>query len=74
MCHLAFVDHAPCGGPPPPIDPRLPGTIEDVAMDVPSRTITPAGTGELMSLCDGQARWPSIAHYNGIMFTAFPIT
>ena len=73
MCHLAAVDHAPCGSPPGPIDPRLPGTIEDAGMDVPARSVVPSATGELMSLCGGQSRWPSIANYNGIMFGAFPI-
>jgi IPT/TIG domain len=73
MCHLAAVDHAPCGSPGPPIDPRLPGRTEDAGMDVPARTVVPAARGELMSLCGGELRWPSIANYDGIMFTAFPI-
>lgn len=73
MCHLAGVDHAPCGSPGPPFDPRLPGRTEDAGMDVPARTVIPALRGELMSLCGGELRWPSIANYDGIMFGAFPI-
>jgi hypothetical protein len=73
MCHLAGVDHAPCGSPGPPFDPRLPGRTEDAGMDVPTRSVINAARGELMSLCGGELRWPSIANYDGIMFTAFPI-
>jgi hypothetical protein len=73
MSHCVGLGHAPCGGPAPPIDPRLPGRTEDTGMDCATATVIPAGTGELMSLCGGQGRWPSIAHYDGVLFTSLPI-
>jgi IPT/TIG domain len=77
MCHLAGAGHTPCGGPAPPIEPGVPGRTEDIAIDVPTRTIFPAGSPELMSLCGtgvcGADRWIAIALYNGRMFGAFPI-
>jgi len=72
MDHTLGVNHAPCGSPPPPIDPRLPGRIEDTGMDVAGRSVIPSGRGELMSLCDGQGRWPSIANWD-IVFGSLPI-
>lgn len=77
MCHLAGSGHSPCGSPAPPLEPGVPGTTEDIAIDVPTRTIFPAGSPELMSRCGagvcGGNRWISIALYNGRMFGAFPI-
>jgi hypothetical protein len=73
MSHCVGLGHAPCGGPAPPIDARLPGTTEDTGMDVATAAVIPAGRGELMSLCGGQGRWPAIAHYDGVLFTSLPI-
>jgi hypothetical protein len=75
MGHTFGLGHSNCclpGGQAP--DSRLPtGSTEDVGLDVPTRTVIPAGRGEIMSYCGdtascpGPTRWPSIAFWN-VMF------
>jgi hypothetical protein len=90
MGHSCGLNHAPCPAPPgtpgsgdcmdPPsgIDSRLPGSTEDVGMDVPAGTVIPTGRGELMSYCGdlsrcpGATRWPSIATWD-LLFNTLPI-
>ena len=69
MGHILGVDHAPCPPPGSPgapdfIDTRLPAFIEDIGLDVSSLQIIPAGRAEVMSYCDGEQSWPSIAFWN----------
>jgi hypothetical protein len=32
-------------------------------VNVPARQVVPSGTGELMSYCGGQSRWPSPTYW-----------
>lgn len=67
LAHTFWIAHANCspsGVPPFPTDFSLPPGTEDVGMDVAAGQLVPAGTGELMSYCGGQSRWPSIALWN----------
>ena len=94
MGHTFGVWHAPCPPPcdcpcsspgcdctpPDTIDARLPQRIEDVGMDLASRTLVPSGRFELMSYCGDQSqcfspgptRWPSIVFWD-IIFASLPI-
>jgi hypothetical protein len=62
--HAYGLGHAPCPPPPSPgapagVDYSLPGTIPFAGVNVPARKVIASGTGELMSYCSGQSRWPS---------------
>jgi hypothetical protein len=85
--HACGFSHAPCPPPPgtpgtgdcmdPPadIDPRLPGSTDEVGFDVPARAVIENGRGELMSYCgdasrcSGKTRWPSIAGWDRLFDT-----
>lgn len=74
MGHTFGFGHAACCLPPGEApDSRVPGSTEDVGLDVATQTVIPAANGELMSYCGdtsrcpGATRWPSIAFWN-VMF------
>jgi hypothetical protein len=74
MGHCFNIGHASCppaGAPNAPtgLDARLPASTEDLGVSMQSALtqLIPAGTGELMSYCDGQSRWPSIAFINALL-------
>jgi hypothetical protein len=62
--------HVNCGSPAGPFG-GLPLTISDPGLDIPSRSITPAGSSELMTYCGPQ--WPSIPHWDTI-FNSIPVS
>jgi hypothetical protein len=79
MGHTFGLYHANCclpAGEAP--DPTLPASTDDVGMNVPTRTVIPAGRGELMSYCGdtsacpGPTRWPSTAFWD-FVFGRIPI-
>ena len=49
---------------PTDVDPGLPIHTEDFGFDGGAGAVVPAGTGELMSYCGAQARWPSIVFWD----------
>lgn len=71
MGHAFGLGHADCGSPVG-LDPGLPARTDDVGMHVATRTVIPAGRGELMSYCDRPDRWPSIA-FTDLIFGRIPI-
>jgi hypothetical protein len=62
--HTFALGHASCpppgtDGAPGQLDSRLPATLRYPGLDVSNRRLIPSGTGELMSYCGDEARWPS---------------
>jgi hypothetical protein len=79
MGHTFGLNHANCCLPSGEVpDSRLPASTDDVGMNVPTRTVIPAGRGELMSYCGdtsacpGATRWPSTAFWD-FVFGRIPI-
>jgi IPT/TIG domain len=70
LAHTYGQLHANCGGPAGPFG-GLPLIITDPGLDIPSRSITPAGSSELMTYCNPQ--WPSIPHWDTI-FNSIPVS
>jgi hypothetical protein len=62
--------HVNCGSPAGPYDGNLPLTISDPGVDVLARSITAAGSSELMTYCG--PRWPSVEHWS-LLFRSIPI-
>jgi hypothetical protein len=70
LAHTYGQLHVNCGSPAGPFG-GLPLTISDPGLDIPSRSITPAGSSELMTYCNPQ--WPSIPHWDTI-FNSIPVS
>jgi hypothetical protein len=76
--HVFGLGHAPCCVPAGDIDSRLPAFTDDVGIDVASRKLILAGSGEIMSYCGDTSvcpgptasgtRWPSTTFWD-YMFT-----
>jgi len=62
--------HVNCGSPAGPYDGNLPFTISDPGIDVPARTLVPAGSNELMTYCSPQ--WASVEHWERL-YDSIPI-
>jgi IPT/TIG domain len=69
LAHAYGQLHVNCGSPAGPFG-GLPLTISDPGLDIPSRSITPAGSSEAMTYCSPQ--WPSIPHWDTI-FNSIPV-
>jgi IPT/TIG domain len=70
LCHTYGQLHVNCGGPAGPFG-GLPLTISDPGLDIPSRSITPAGSFDLMTYCSPQ--WPSIPLWDTV-FNSIPVS
>jgi hypothetical protein len=75
--HTYALGHASCPPPgedraPGGLDARLPARLRYPGLDVSTRSLVPSGTGEIMSYCDEQRRWPSEDYWEAVR-TRVPI-
>ena len=68
--HAYGLMHVNCGSPAGPYDSRLPFTLADAALNIPAKSLLPAGANEEMAYC--YPRWPSVEHWDA-MFDRIPV-
>jgi hypothetical protein len=55
------------------VDGALPPRTDEPGVDVERRSVIPTNTGDIMSYCDGERRWPSREVYDPRIFDALPV-
>jgi hypothetical protein len=63
MGHTFGARHSLCRGDEDWYDARLPGLIDDVGLNVQTRTVIPKLTPDIMSYCIGGEQWCSVQFY-----------